>query len=231
MRYKRWAFRAGLQVYKGRMNAVTPRDQSLRKPLARLAEADADIARALAEVGLPRKRAHDPSFAGLLRILVAQQISAAAARNIIGRLEVAASPLTPETFLALGDGDARAIGLSGQKVRYGRALANAIADGALDLGGLDKLEDEAAISALVGIKGIGQWTAEVYLLFALRRPDVWPAGDLAIRSAVQRLRGLEERPSIAKARGEGEAWRPHRSAAARFLWHYYSHPGVPDTSD
>ena len=212
------------------MNAAPPRDLSLRKPLARLAEADADIARAYGHVGLPPKRSHDPSFAGLLRILVAQQISAAAARNITARLEAAARPLTPETFLALGDADVRAIGLSGQKVRYGRALANAIADGALDLAALEDTDDEAAISALVAIKGIGQWTAEIYLLFALRRPDIWPAGDLAIRSALQRLRGLAARPSIAEARDDAEGWRPHRSAAARFLWHYYRHPGVPDTS-
>ena len=212
------------------MNAAPPRDLSLRKPLAWLAEADADIARAYRQVGLPPKRSHDPSFAGLLRILVAQQISAAAARNITARLEAAANPLTPETFLALGDADVRAIGLSGQKVRYGRELANTIAGGALDLAALEGTDDESAISALVAIKGIGQWTAEIYLLFALRRPDIWPAGDLAIRSALQGLRGLEERPSIAQARDDAEAWRPHRSAAARFLWHYYKHPGVPDTS-
>ncbi len=212
------------------MNAAPPRDLSLRKPLARLAEADPDIARAFEQVGLPPKRSHDPSFAGLLRILVAQQISAAAARNITARLEAAASPLTPEIFLALSDADARAIGLSGQKVRYGRALADAIAAGDLDLAALEGSDDEAAISALVVIKGIGQWTAEIYLLFALRRPDIWPAGDLAIRSALQRLRGLRERPGIAQARELAEAWRPHRSAAARFLWHYYKHPGVPDTS-
>ncbi|MCH8188623.1 MAG: DNA-3-methyladenine glycosylase 2 family protein [Proteobacteria bacterium] len=212
------------------MNAVPPRDLSLRKPLAWLAETDADIARAYEQVGLPPKRSHDPSFAGLLRILVAQQISVAAARNITARLEAAASPLTPETFLALGDADVRAIGLSGQKVRYGRALANAIADGALDLAGLEGTDDESAISALVAITGIGRWTAEIYLLFALRRPDVWPAGDLAIRGALQRLRGHAARPSITEARDDAESWRPHRSAAARFLWHYYNHPGVPDTS-
>ncbi len=212
------------------MNAAPPRDTSLRKPLARLAEEDPDIARAFEQVGLPPKRSHDPSFAGLLRILVAQQISAAAARNITARLEAAASPLTPETFVALSDTDARAIGLSGQKVRYGRALADAIAGGDLDLAALEGSDDEAAISALVAIKGIGQWTAEIYLLFALRRSDIWPAGDLAIRSALQRLRGLRERPGIAQARELAEVWRPHRSAAARFLWHYYKHPGVPDTS-
>lgn len=212
------------------MNAAPPRDLSLRKPLARLAEADADIARAYRQVGLPPKRSHDASYAGLLRILVAQQISAAAARNITARLEAAANPLTPETFLALDDAAARAIGLSGQKVRYGRALADAITGGALDLAALKEMDDESAVSALVAIKGIGQWTAEIYLLFALRRPDVWPAGDLAIRSALQRLRGLEERPSIAQARDDAEAWRPYRGAAARFLWHYYSHPGVPDAS-
>ena len=213
------------------MNAVPARDRSLRKPLERLAAADADIARAYVQVGLPPPRFHEPSFAGLMRILVAQQISVAAARNIIGRLEAAARPLTPANFLALGDDEARAIGLSGQKVRYGRALANSITGGTLDLAALEAADDESAISALVAVTGIGQWTAEIYLLFALRRPDVWPAGDLAIRNSLQRLRGLVERPGIAETRAAGEAWRPYRSAAARFLWHYYRHPGVPDASD
>jgi len=213
------------------MNAAVARDRSLRKPLEQLAEVDADIARAYGQVGLPPPRSHEPSFAGLMRILVAQQISVAAARNIIARLEAAAQPLTPANFLALGDDEARAIGLSGQKVRYGRALASAITDGTLDLAALKAADDESAISALVAVTGIGQWTAEIYLLFALRRPDVWPAGDLAIRNSLQRLRGLEERPGIAETREAGEAWRPYRSAAARFLWHYYRHPGVPDASD
>ncbi len=210
--------------------AVDP-DASLREPLEQLAKGDSDLARAYDQVGLPPVRGYDPGFAGLLRILVGQQISAAAARSITTRLEAAAQPLTPETFLALGDAETRAIGLSGQKVRYGRALAEAIIGGDLDLDSLTGMDDEAVTAELVRIKGVGPWTAEIYLLFALRRADVWPAGDLAIRSALQRLRGLDERPSIAHTREEAERWRPHRSAAARFLWHYYRHPGLPDAAD
>ena len=212
------------------MNVVVEPDASLREPLELLAKGDPDLARAYAEAGLPPTRDSGSGFAGLLRILVAQQISAAAAGSITARLEAAAQPLTPETFLAIADAEARAIGLSGAKVRYGRALAEAIISGDLDLDALHGMDDEAVMEALLRIKGVGPWTAEVYLLFALRRADVWPAGDLAIRSALQRLRGLEERPSIAQTREEAERWRPHRSAAARFLWHYYRHPGLPDAA-
>src|SRR3546814_18943864 len=109
---------------------------------------------------------------------------------------------------------------------YGRILAEAIADGALDLDGLATLDDEAAIAALTSVKGIGRWTAEIYLLFDLGRPDVLPAGDLALCVAAQHLKGLETRPSPSTMAALAEAWRPLRSAAARFLWHLYRHPGV-----
>src|SRR3546814_12168226 len=108
---------------------------------------------------------------------------------------------------------------------YGRILAEAIADGALDLDGLATLDDEAAIAALTSVKGIGRWTAEIYLLFALGRPDVLPAGDLALCVAAQHLKKLEGRPDVRSMAALGEAWRPHRSAAARFLWPLYRHPG------
>src|SRR5690606_3713842 len=109
---------------------------------------------------------------------------------------------------------------------YGRGLAHALTSGALDLEALEQMADEEAIAALIGLKGIGRWTAEIYLLFALERPDVFPADDLAVAVAAQRLKGLETRPSGRSLRAMAEAWRPHRSAAARFLWHYYRHPGV-----
>lgn len=203
-------------------------DEGLRPALEALAARDADIARQYAACGLPPVRRRPAGFAGLVHIIAAQQVSAHAARAIIGRLEAAARPLTPKAFLALDEAALKAIGLSRQKVRYARALAEDVLAGRLDLDGLARLDDEAAIAHLVQAKGIGRWTAEIYLLFALGRPDVWPADDLAVQVAAQRLKGLPERPGRAEMQEIAAPWRPHRSAAARFLWHFYRHPGVPD---
>jgi DNA-3-methyladenine glycosylase II len=205
-------------------------DESLRPALEALAERDGDIARHYEICGLPPERRRPEGFAGLVHIIVAQQVSAAAANTIIARLEAAARPLTPETFLSLDEAAFKGIGLSRQKARYGRALAEGLLAGSLDLDGLSGLEDEAAIERLTQAKGIGRWSAEIYLLFAMRRPDVWPAGDLAVQAATQRVKGLDERPGRAVLVEIAEPWRPYRSAAARFLWHVYRHPGLPDPS-
>ncbi len=210
------------------MHSNPPPDESLRPALEALAARDPDIARAYAHCGLPPERRRPTGFAGLLSIMTAQQVSAQAARAIIGRLLAAADPLTPESFLALKEADFKRIGFSRQKVRYGRALAEDVLAGRIDLEALAGEDDEAAVAQLVELKGVGRWTAEIYLLFALRRPDVWPVDDLAVCAAVQRLKGLEARPPRETMLALGEPWRPHRSAAARFLWHYYHHPGVPD---
>lgn len=205
-----------------------PPDLSLRPALRALARRDPDIARAYRDCGLPPDRRRPPGFASLMQIIMAQQVSAHSAKAIIDRLSAAADPLTPETFLAFDEDDLKAIGLSRQKMRYGRALSEDVLTGHLDLDGLVALDDDAILAELCRAKGIGRWTAEVYMLFALGRPDVWPAGDLAVQVAVQRLKGLEARPSLAEMDAIAEAWRPYRSAAARFLWHFYRHPGVPD---
>ncbi|MDH3790946.1 MAG: DNA-3-methyladenine glycosylase 2 family protein [Rhodospirillales bacterium] len=210
------------------MQLQAPPDESLRPALEALAECDADIARAYEVCGLPPERRRPTGFAGLLSIMTAQQVSAQAARAIIGRLLAAADPLTPERFLALDEADFKRIGFSRQKIRYGRALAEDVLAGRIDLEAVARLDDEAGIETLIRVKGVGRWTAEIYLLFALRRPDVWPVDDLAVCAGVQRLKGLAERPSRDRMLEIGEPWRPHRSAAARFLWHFYHHPGVPD---
>ncbi len=210
------------------MTSDPPPDESLRPALEALAARDADFARAYAHCGLPPERRRPTGFAGLLSIMTAQQVSAQAARAIIGRLLAAAGPLTPERFLALDEAAFKQIGFSRQKIRYGRALAEDVLAGRIDLEALTRDDDEAAIARLVQLKGVGRWTAEIYLLFALRRPDVWPVDDLAVCAAVQRLKGLDARPPRETMLALGEPWRPHRSAAARFLWHYYHHPGVPD---
>lgn len=203
-------------------------DKSLMPALEALAACDRDIARCYDACGLPPVRRHKPGFAGLLHIIMAQQVSAQSARAIIGRLDETVRPLTPEGFLALDDRALKAIGLSRQKMRYGRALAEDVRTRRIDLRAVARMDDEESIAHLVQATGIGRWTAEIYLLFALRRPDVWPADDLAVQTAAQRLKGLEARPSGDEMRALAEPWRPYRSAAARFLWHIYRHPGVPD---
>jgi DNA-3-methyladenine glycosylase II len=210
------------------MTARPRPDETLRPALEALAARDPDIARHYGRCGLPPERGRPLGFAGLVQIIAAQQVSAASANAIIGRLEAALCPCTPEGFLELDDGALREIGLSRPKMRYCRALAEDILAGRIDLDGLAGLDDAAAIEHLVQAKGIGVWSAEIYLLFALRRPDVWPADDLAVRIAVQRIKGLAARPGGAEMRELAEPWRPHRSAAARFMWHAYHHPGLPE---
>jgi len=205
-------------------------DETLRPALEALAERDADIARHYPVCGLPPVRRRKPGFAGLLQIIVAQQVSAQAAAAIIARLDRTFRPLTPARFLALDEAACRAIGLSRQKVRYGRALAEDILAGRLKPRAVARMDDEEAIAHLSQAKGIGRWSAEIYLLFALDRPDVWPADDLAVQVAAQRLKGLAERPGRDEMETLAVPWRPYRSAAARFLWHLYRHPGLPDAS-
>ncbi len=203
-------------------------DKTLQPALEALAARDPDIARCFAACGLPPVRRQKPGFPGLLRIIMAQQVSTASAAAITGRLEAAVRPMTPEGFLKLDEAALKAIGLSRQKMRYGRALAEDVLTRRIDLRALTRMDDEEAAAHLTQAKGIGPWTAEIYLLFALRRPDIWPADDLAVQAAAQRLKNLEERPAGEAMRALGEPWRPYRSAAARFLWHLYRHPGVPE---
>ena len=203
---------------------VPPRAEPLRlwrAGLEALCGDDPDLARIVAEAGPPPLELREAGFAALLRAIVAQQVSAAAARSIWGRVSEAVRPLTPEAFLALPEEDIRALGFSRQKIAYGRGLAEAVASGRLDLDRLERLPDEEALAALVQLKGIGRWSAEVYLLFALGRPDIFPAQDLALAVAAQRIKGLEARPTPAELAALAERWRPWRSVAAILLWHYY----------
>ncbi|GAB4356233.1 MAG: DNA-3-methyladenine glycosylase [Kiloniellaceae bacterium] len=201
-------------------------DARLRPALEALAAADPDIAEAYARCGLPPVRSSAPGFAGLIRMIAGQQVSVQSAAAIIARLEERVSPLTAEAFLKASDDDLKAAGFSRPKMRYGRILAAEIASGSLDIDGLEALEDDAVLAELTRVTGIGRWTAEIYLLFAMGRPDVMPAGDLALCVAAQHLKKLETRPDPKALAVLAEAWRPHRSAAARFLWHLYRHPGV-----
>ncbi len=202
-------------------------DESLRPALEALAERDRDIARAFASCGLPKQRSQEPGFAGLMRIIVAQQLSIHAARSILDRLSDGCGAFDPVRIAAMDDEALRSCGLSRPKVRYIKALAEDVASGRLDLDGLAAMADEDAIAHLTQVKGLGRWSAEIYLLFALKRPDVWPADDLAVRTAAQKLKGWAERPDKATMAAFGDTLRPHRSAAARFLWHVYRHDGLP----
>ena len=203
-----------------------PPDESLRPALEALAVRDRDIAEAYARCGLPPVRSSPDGFAGLLHVIVCQQVSAAAGRAILGRLEAAVRPMTPRRLLKLDDEALRQVGLSRPKMRYCRGLAEDLASGRLDLAAIHGLDDAAAIDRITRVKGLGRWSAECYLLFALKRPDVWPADDLAVQTALQRLKGLPARPTTKEMDRLAEPWRPYRSAAARFLWHYYRHPGL-----
>lgn len=160
-------------------------------------------------------------FPGLLRLIIEQQLSTKVAVALWEKLLGMVGTVTPDAILALPDEDLRACGLSRQKIGYARGLAWTVADGGLDLAAIHAMDDEEAIAALVALKGIGRWTAEIYLMMALGRPDIWPVGDLAIQLGVQRLKGWTEKPTPAQLLAVAEPWRPHRSLAAKLVWHHY----------
>ena len=145
----------------------------------------------------------------------------ASAKAAYTRLQANCNPLTPETFLQLSDIELKQIGFSRQKTNYGRALANALLDNVLDLNRLEFLSDDNVREQLMYVKGIGVWTANVYLLMVLGRPDIWPKGDIALQTAIQDIKGLSKRPTSDEAQAMSEAWRPWRAVAARLLWHFY----------
>jgi DNA-3-methyladenine glycosylase II len=193
---------------------------NLKKAMRHLAKVDPDFARVLKEVGHPELREMPTGFGGLMRSIVGQQVSVHAARSIWLRLEAAAPSMEPADFLALTDEQLRAVGLSGAKVRYGRSLATDIVEGRIDFGTLAALDDETAIAMLMQAKGIGRWTAEIYLMFAHGRPDIMPGLDLGLVIAAQHLKKLRKRPDAKRLVKIAEPWRPWRSAAALLLWHY-----------
>lgn len=198
-----------------------------QQALAQLCAREARFARALELVGFVVDRRRPADFANLCRIVVEQQISVAAANTIWGRLEAAVQGrangvFSPERLLKLSEPRLRACGLSRPKVAYLRNMARAVKSGTLDLGILPKLEDHAAIAMLTEVKGVGRWTAEIFLMFALDREDIWPAHDVALQEAAKRLFDLPVRPDVKAMDAMAEAWRPHRGVAARLLWHYYA---------
>lgn len=182
---------------------------------------DPDLAGIVARHGPPPLWDRQPGFATLLHIILEQQVSLASAQAAFDRLRAAAEPLTPPRFLALDDAELLAIGFSRQKARYGRALAEAVQSGTLDLGRLSLLGDRAVHDELERIPGIGPWTSTIYLLMVLLRPDLWPAGDIALAESVAEVKRLGRRPDPLEMAELAEAWRPWRSVAARLFWHDY----------
>ena len=198
----------------------------LRDHLGALAARDARFAAALELAGYPEPRMRDRGYVTLLRTIVGQQISFKAADAVWAKVTAAVGEIgAPAAMIATTDETLRAAGLSRQKIGYVRSLAELVHAGALDLDALPA-DDEEAIALLVRVKGIGRWSAEVYLLFAEGRTDIWPAGDLAVQESVRRIMDLDDRPDEKTARAIAESWRPYRGAAAIFAWHHYKIPVI-----
>ena len=175
----------------------------------------------LERAGPPRFRRRRNGFGTLLHIILEQQVSIDAAAAMHHRLVGLCRPLAPETFLALDDATLRSCGFSRQKMGYARDLAAAVESGEFDFTRLAASDDETALAELLALRGIGRWSAEIYLLFALGRPDIWPAADLGLQVAIGERLSLGSRPSELELRRRGEAWRPWRSVAACLFWQSY----------
>lgn len=198
----------------------------LKASIDEIAALDPAISRALTIAGYPEARERERGYLTLLRTIVGQQVSVAAASSVWNKLEAALGVgIAPETLLAADFDTLRACGLSRQKQSYCRSLCELVAAGALDLDNLPA-DDEEAIAELTKIKGIGRWSAEIYLLFAEGRGDIWPAGDLAVQVGIGKILGLEERPSEKETRALAEKYRPHRGALAIFTWHCYNNAAL-----
>ncbi len=186
-----------------------------------VAALDRDLAGVVDRFGAPPFWQRPPGFATLVHLILEQQVSLASAQAAFDRLEARLGVVEPGRLLGISDQGLRDDGFSRQKARYARLLAEAVQRGALDLEGLGALTDDAVRSALTAITGIGRWTADVYLVMALRRPDVWPRGDLALEIAAGEVTGAGGRVAADTLEGLAEGWRPHRATAARILWHHY----------
>jgi len=196
-----------------------------RKTLAQaareLAARDRLLANIHATYGDPPLWRRATGFRTLVHIILEQQVSLSSAKSMLLRLEREIQPFTPERFLQLGDVGLRQLGVTRQKSGYLLHLSESVVNGDLNLRGLARLSDDQVLLRLTGIKGIGLWSANIYLLMAMRRADIWPAGDLALAVAIKELKGLATRPTPEQLERLAESWRPHRAVAARMLWQYY----------
>jgi DNA-3-methyladenine glycosylase II len=194
---------------------------SLLQAVQALVARDRDLAGIVERFGPPPLWKRKPGFQTLIYIILEQQVSLASARSAYEKLIKTTKTLTPASFLGLSDAELKSIGFSRQKTSYGRNLAAAMIEGSLDLSELSDLDDDRAKEQLMKIKGVGSWTADIYLLMALGRPDVWPSGDLALAAAIQKVKGIAARPSAKELVEMSLNWQPWRAVAARILWHFY----------
>ncbi|GMM93277.1 DNA-3-methyladenine glycosylase family protein [Qipengyuania sp. MTN3-11] len=200
--------------------------EQIRTGIDAAAAGEPRIAAALARTGYPEPRMRETGHMTMLRTIVGQQVSVASASSVWGKLEAElGKDFAPQELLARDFDQLRACGLSRQKQGYARSLCELVAKGEVDFDALPE-DDEDAIAELTKIKGIGRWSAEIYLLFAEGRPDIWPAGDLAVQEGVARLLELDARPDEKQTRALAEGWRPHRGAMAIFTWHVYANPAL-----
>jgi DNA-3-methyladenine glycosylase II len=197
--------------------------EQLHAALDEIARREPAFAAALESWGYPAPRTSERGYLTLLRTIVGQQVSVNSAQALWTKLQAVVGEPSPANILAASDEQLRSAGLSRQKASYARSLAEEVLSGRLDLDDLAEA-DEAAIAQLVAVKGIGRWSAEIYLLFAEGRPDIWPAGDLAVQIQIGRILNLPEKPGERRLRELGQAWSPHRGAAAVFAWHSYNTP-------
>jgi DNA-3-methyladenine glycosylase II len=186
-----------------------------------LARGDRDLAFILKAYGPPPLWSRKPGFSTLIRIILEQQVSLASAASMYKRLTENIQPFGPERVIELGEPHLKSLGLTRQKTNYCLHLAELINSNTLNLRSLPKMNDEDAKAALMQVKGIGSWSADIYLLMVLRRPDIWPASDLALATAATKLKKVKQRASIEQLLDMAERWRPFRSVAARMLWQYY----------
>ena len=195
----------------------------IRRALDALAREHREVERAIAQVGYPPSRQRDHSFESLARIVIGQQLSTKAAATIAQRVDqTVGGTLTPEAALITAPEILRGAGLSRQKISYLQSLADAVLSGALPIETLPTLSDDEVEAAITAVRGFGRWSAHMYMMFALGRPDIWPSGDLAVRVGFGRIMGWRERPDEKKVISEGETFSPYRSALALLCWQFYS---------
>jgi DNA-3-methyladenine glycosylase II len=193
----------------------------IKRHLDKLALLDEDLCRGLELVQYPKPRIREQGFETLLSAIVSQQISTGAAAAIMARVRELLPDMAPQAVLRLPVGALRAAGLSLRKVEYVEGLARAMADKRFDPTGFAEMDDQAVIDAITALRGFGAWSAEIYLMFSLQRSDIFPAGDLALRIALQKLKGIADPLNEKQARAIVAEWSPYRSAGSLFLWHYY----------
>jgi len=198
-------------------------DAHIRKALDALAVDHCAVRQAIAQVGYPPSRRREHSFESLARIVIGQQLSVKAAATIAQRVDEAVrGGLQPETLLATAPDTLRAAGLSRQKIGYLQSLAEAVRSGALPIVTLPELTDDEVEAAITAVRGFGRWSAHMYMMFSLGRPDIWPSGDLAVRVGFGRIMGWRDRPDEKQVIDEGGAFSPYRSALALLCWQFYS---------